>query len=278
MIRRLEDGGHRPAVAGLPGLVNASQFRVAPGRNNALFTNEDSPVVAIFATDLMRIKILLTLIGVASLGLGAWAIAPVNGRGSAHIAPNEAVQESVAPPWSPKKQSAVTAPPPAEEANGPSPQARVTAGFDATLFNPHMTMPIALSMPTATPEPPAAPAASTPEPKATHKSTKPFRCPRGTGENADGLTVAEVAQIKSTLNLSKEQERHWRPVEAALTSMAKRLEEGRASGRKVVIPAERTQELYFAAGPLIRSLREDQKRDARNLACTMGLGAVAALI
>jgi hypothetical protein len=225
----------------------------------------------------MRIKILIALTGAAALGLAAWAIAPIDGRDAGSAAPEDQapVQESVGPAWSPKKQSAVVSPPPETDPPAPSPQSRVNAAFEAALFNPHMTMPIALSIPEASPLTPSEPE---PPKASTHKSTKPFRCPRGTAESADGLTVSEIAQIKSVLNLSKEQEVHWRPVEAALTDMAKRLAEGRASGRKVVIPAERTQQIYFTAGPLVRSLREDQKRDVRNLACTMGLGAVAALI
>jgi hypothetical protein len=250
---------------------------VAARRNNALFTNKDSSVVAIIATEFMRIKILIALTGAAALGLAAWAIAPIDGFDAGPTASEEpaAVHESVAPPWSPKKQSAVVAPPPVTDPPAPSPQSRVSAGFEAALFNPHMTMPVALSIPEASPLTPSAPE---PPKAAPHKSTKPFRCPHGTGQDGDGITVSEIARIKSVLNLTKEQETYWRPVETALTDMAKRLAEGRASGRKVVIPAERTQQIYFSAGPLVRSLSETQKHDIRNLACTMGLGAVAALI
>ncbi|MGE3897749.1 MAG: hypothetical protein AB7F39_07550, partial [Variibacter sp.] len=202
----------------------------------------------------MRIKILIALTGAAALGLAAWAIAPIDGFDAAPAAPDEpAVAESVAPPWSPKKQSAVVAPPPVTDPSAPSPQSRITAGFEAALFNPHMTMPVALSIPEVSPLTPSAPE---PPKAAPHKSAKPFRCPRGTEQNGDGITVSEIARIKAVLNLTKEQEAHWRPVEAALTDLAKRLAEGRASGRKVVIPAERTQQIYFSAGPLVRSLSE----------------------
>ncbi len=221
----------------------------------------------------MRIKLLIACAGTAALGLSLWAAAPIEGLGdepSAREAPAPpAVQESVAPPWSPRQQSAVTAPPDPSE---PSPHARIAAAFDAALLNPHMTLPATLSTPAYAPE-------TAPAPKAEpHRQAKPFRCPHGTGKNGDGLTLAEIARIRSTLNLSPEQEAHWRPVEAALTDIAKRLAEGRAAGKTVVIPAERTQQIYFAAGPLVRSLRDEQKRDARDLACRMGLGAVAALI
>jgi hypothetical protein len=224
----------------------------------------------------MRIKLLIAGVGTAALGLGLWAAAPIEGLGgepSAREAPPP-VQQSVAPPWSPRKQSAVTAP---SDPSQPSPRARVEAAFDAALLDPHMTLPVALSTPAYAPE--TVPAPSAPPPQAApRRQAQPFRCPHGSGENGEGLTLAEIARIKAALNLSPEQEAHWRPVEAALTDIAKRLAEGRAAGKTVVIAAERTQQIYFAAGPLVRSLRDAQKRDARDLACRMGLGAVAALI
>ena len=94
-----------------------------------------------------------------------------------------------------------------------------------------------------------------------------------------GLTPAQVARIKANLRLSPDQEEYWRPVEQALLEIARDLASQKNSGRgRVTISAEASQKLYWTAGPLLMSLREDQRREARNLARSMGLEKVASLI
>jgi hypothetical protein len=107
---------------------------------------------------------------------------------------------------------------------------------------------------------------------------KPLIVPRL--ERDGTLDVAQIANIKTALNLSPDQERHWLPVEAELRDIARQLAAQKASGRKptLALGANEAQRLYWAAGPLIMSLREDQKREVRRLARAMGLEQVASLI
>jgi len=107
---------------------------------------------------------------------------------------------------------------------------------------------------------------------------KPIVVPRL--ERDGTLNVAQIANIKAALNLSPDQERYWMPVEAELRDIARQLAAQKAAGRKpaLALGANDAQRLYWAAGPLIMSLREDQKREARRLARSMGLEQVASLI
>jgi hypothetical protein len=92
------------------------------------------------------------------------------------------------------------------------------------------------------------------------------------------LTVAQIARIKASLHLTPDQERYWGAVENELREIARQLAAQKASGKKVALDAVDAQRLYWAAGPLIMSLREDQKREVRRLARAMGLEQVASLI
>src|SRR5262245_5776375 len=121
----------------------------------------------------------------------------------------------------------------------------------------------------------AAYAAATPAPAA---ARKPVIVPRL--ERDGTLNIAQIANIKAALNLSPDQEQHWLPVEAELREIARQLAAQKAAGRKptLALGANEAQRLYWAAGPLIMSLREDQKREVRRLARAMGLEQVASLI
>jgi hypothetical protein len=92
------------------------------------------------------------------------------------------------------------------------------------------------------------------------------------------LTVAQIPRIKAALRLSPDQEQHWRAVEAELRELARQVEAQNAGGKPVRLTADTAQRLYWTAGPLIMSLREDQKHEARRLAKLMGLDQVAALL
>jgi hypothetical protein len=92
------------------------------------------------------------------------------------------------------------------------------------------------------------------------------------------LTVAQIPRIKAALNLSPEQEHHWRAVEVELREIARQVEAQNAGGKPIKFTADTAQRLYWVAGPLIMSLREDQKHEARRLARLMGLEQVAALL
>jgi hypothetical protein len=121
-------------------------------------------------------------------------------------------------------------------------------------------------------------AAAVPVPIPAPAAKKPTIVPRL--ERDGTLSLAQIASIKASLNLSPDQEQHWAPVEAELREIARQLAAQKASGRKptLALGANEAQRLYWAAGPLIMSLREDQKREVRALARAMGLEQVASLI
>jgi hypothetical protein len=94
------------------------------------------------------------------------------------------------------------------------------------------------------------------------------------------LTSAEIVRVKSSLRLTPDQERAWPPVEVALAEM----------GRQQIALIRRGQEprisasdwppgrLYAVAGPLLQSLRPDQKETIRRLCRSLGFEGVASLI
>jgi zinc resistance-associated protein len=99
---------------------------------------------------------------------------------------------------------------------------------------------------------------------------------------------AKLASAKAALRLTPEQARHWPRVEAILRDIVRRQSaaEEQASGNAVyrlsaraadaVVSAASIRRLISAAQPLIRSLDDDQKRNAITMARAMGLGHVAA--
>jgi hypothetical protein len=96
---------------------------------------------------------------------------------------------------------------------------------------------------------------------------------------------AQLASIKARLKLSRDQEQYWPPVEQALRAIswklatqqsAKRIVRG--SQASMIDPnSAEVARLKSAAFPLIMSMREDQKREVRQLAHTMGLKQVASM-
>jgi hypothetical protein len=94
------------------------------------------------------------------------------------------------------------------------------------------------------------------------------------------LSSAEIVRVKSSLRLTPEQERAWPPVEAALAEM----------GRQQIALIRRGQQprinasdwppgrLYAAAGPLLQTLRPDQKEAVRKLCRSLGFEGVASMI
>jgi hypothetical protein len=93
----------------------------------------------------------------------------------------------------------------------------------------------------------------------------------------------DIDRIRSVLNLTQEQERYWRPVEAVLRSLARHQElaenDGflhRVSRRlvQIVLDSATVERLAVAARPLIARLDDRQKQAAGQLAQEMGLGPV----
>jgi zinc resistance-associated protein len=106
-----------------------------------------------------------------------------------------------------------------------------------------------------------------------------------------GRLEAGIARFKAALRLTPAQERHWPRVEAALRAMAQegdRQPVADASGEpgffrrvgaratEMARSAASMRRLVSAAQPLVKSLDEDQKREALTLARSMGFGSLAA--
>lgn len=221
----------------------------------------------------MLLRILSILAALAgTFGIAAWAVGPRGdwGMRSAAIKGDRLPMQKSATRGSSDAASDPPGPVEFKDANAvPAPGVRASPRFDAALLSPTATVRAPVGQ-----EPVRPPVAK----QAARTDHKPFKCPRGTSTSSDVLTVAQIARVRAALNLTPAQEKDWRPVEAGLAAMARQIEKARTNGGKIMIPAEQTQSLYLAAGPLVLSLREEQKRDARNLACSLGLGAVAALI
>jgi hypothetical protein len=107
----------------------------------------------------------------------------------------------------------------------------------------------------------------------------------GNGYAAQGSMSAsiDVGRIKSVLRLTQEQERYWRPVEAALRDLGRHQERAESDGfvhrvsRRVVsivLNSAAVERLVVAARPLIAKLDDQQKQAAGQLAQEMGLGSV----
>jgi hypothetical protein len=94
------------------------------------------------------------------------------------------------------------------------------------------------------------------------------------------LTSAEIARVKYSLRLAPDQERAWPPVEAALAEMGRQQMALIRHGQEPRIspndwPPGR---LYAAAGPLLQTLRPDQKETVRRLCRSLGFESVASML
>jgi len=94
------------------------------------------------------------------------------------------------------------------------------------------------------------------------------------------LTSAEIGRIKHNLRLTPDQEPAWPSVQAALAEI----------GRQQIALIRQGQEprispsdwppgrLYAVAGPLLRTLRPDQKETVRRLCRSLGFDSVASML
>lgn len=110
--------------------------------------------------------------------------------------------------------------------------------------------------------------------------------PAGASEGSATVASIDVVRIRTALNLSSDQQRHWPAVEAALRGIAR---DQAAAGegafarlkRKVVaitVDSSALMRLAQAAAPLIDTLSDGQRQTARNLAREMGLGQIVAAL
>jgi hypothetical protein len=221
----------------------------------------------------MRVRTVVafaTLVG--GLGLAGWAAAGIGNWNASVAEANDDEARSTALPIAAPAKSIHLRTPSIEVGNA-------AYLVDLSLFNPQ-PMHIETEPRVARAIVHAAPGARL-EPAPVVASLAPVPQARKLVDTKDpgGLTPAQVARIKANLRLSPDQEEYWRPVEQALLEIARDLASQRNSGRgRITISAEASQKLYWTAGPLLMSLREDQRREARNLARSMGLEKVASLI
>ena len=105
-----------------------------------------------------------------------------------------------------------------------------------------------------------------------------------------GLTVthSHIVQLKSILRLTPEQARYWPSVEVALRGLvtaheAKETPHGiaqtvRARAAAITANSAGIARVLVAAKPLIKSLNEEQRREALALARSLGMGTFAAVL
>ena len=99
------------------------------------------------------------------------------------------------------------------------------------------------------------------------------------------ITQAHIARLKTALRLSPAQERHWPAVEAAFRGLSHEQTQEASGGivqrlrthvAAVTVNAASLHRLATAAAPLLKSLDEDQKREAMTFARAIGVGNLAA--
>ena len=161
---------------------------------------------------------------------------------------------------------------------------RLGSGYTAALLDPAPLPQAPRALALAEPAPAAQPRLPEPRPgaRAAEPTPPPRSAPTIRAEDVDrpDKLVAQIARMKTTLNLTAEQETYWRPVEAELRKIAqqqpRRAQNGRAA--KIAIDPASAQRLYWAAFPLILSLSADQKQIVRHTARAMGLEQVASAL
>jgi hypothetical protein len=95
------------------------------------------------------------------------------------------------------------------------------------------------------------------------------------------IREADIERLKHALRLTSEQEVHWRPVEVALHAYARQQyrlasAEGYFGGgdygmSAYTLSAVMLQKVKYAAGPLIKTLSEQQKQAGMNVLQSMGV-------
>ena len=99
------------------------------------------------------------------------------------------------------------------------------------------------------------------------------------------ITESHIARFKAALRLTAAQERHWPAVEAALRNLTRQRTQDDSNSGMVyrlsskaagfVVDAIGFKRVAAAAGPLLRSLDEEQKQSALQAASAMGFSNLA---
>jgi hypothetical protein len=103
---------------------------------------------------------------------------------------------------------------------------------------------------------------------------------------ASGELESGIARFKAALRLTPDQERHWPRVESALRDIARKpdqADEQRGMLRRIgsratemMLSASAVKRLVSAAQPLMKTLDQEQKSKAMQIARAMGFASVAA--
>jgi hypothetical protein len=150
-------------------------------------------------------------------------------------------------------------------------------------MQPSAVQPAPMALAPTTPEitaPAQGPAAAPEKPK---RASTPLPPPPPEHKNAI-LDESQIASIKTRLRLTEEQMEHWPAVEAALLDVVRkharsvRNKSTYAAAPKIDVNSPEVQSLVWAAMPLLMRLREDQKKEVRQLARVLGLESVASQI
>jgi hypothetical protein len=126
------------------------------------------------------------------------------------------------------------------------------------------------------PEPPARPLVETKRPSVVPELHTAPPAPHYRGV----LTSTEIARIRHSLRLTPEQEPAWPQVEAALSEMGRQQMALIKQGQEPRISQNDwpNSRLYAIAGPLLQTLRPDQKETVRRLCRSLGFESVAAML
>lgn len=93
------------------------------------------------------------------------------------------------------------------------------------------------------------------------------------------VTEANIARLKSVLNLRPHQVAHWGPVETALRALAREqrdVSQAAMNETAAISLISKMRQLSAAAAPLIHSLDETQRRDAMALVQRLGYQSLVA--
>jgi hypothetical protein len=92
------------------------------------------------------------------------------------------------------------------------------------------------------------------------------------------MTAATIRRVRVTLRLVPEQAQHWRAIEPILHEIGRAQIAQIRSGRKPEVGTGLMMRLYYAAQPLLGTLRPDQKERVRSLARSLGYANLASML